>query len=115
MKNNKKPSLWARLFNRPKVVNFVTDPKNKFNIVLITDSELVHETLGLTDERASHFGKRVSEEFKNCDSVTEVAERVSKECLHANELFWMTYIIAVEVQKRSNPLSALMRHFGSGQ
>jgi len=66
-------------------------------IILEPESELIHEALGITEERQKELIDFVYEDvlkkFKSNDetSVTEDLHRISIKSKHANELAWMIF------------------------
>ena len=103
-----KESLWNRLFKRPKVINFVTPVENKLHVVSIFEDESIFVCLGISKERAGILADKVTESFKTEISVISIIEKLSKECTHANELFWVSYLIRIKVEQHENPVNALM-------
>lgn len=56
--------------------------------------------LGITKERAEELTEAVGESFKVRKDITEVDVDVSPKCKHANELFFVAWII-MEMQQRT--------------
>lgn len=66
-----------------------------FAVVIVNpeDGGLVGE-LGISEERAAFLSEAVQTSYITSKRITEVAEKVSAHCVHANEIFYTSLIIA---------------------
>lgn len=91
MKKIKK--LWNSLFKRPMYIK--VEPQDKGSLIVIhiqKDSESLIESLAISPDRANHLVKLTRRAFYESDNIVEVLVTVSRECVHANELFFVSHI-----------------------
>jgi len=70
---------------------------NNLNVIEVSKSNSINESLGITDERRNELIKTIMRAEIDADSVTSVAEIVSKECKHPNELFFIAFSYGYKV------------------
>lgn len=69
--------------------------ENKLQIVKInTETEYLHESLGIPEDRVTELGDATQEAFRTSGDISEAAEKVSGMCRHPNELFFVVYLLA---------------------
>ena len=110
MKNRKKlkRSLFQRLFQRKLVVH--TTSANALQVIQVDpDLDDLTGTLGIDQLRQEELGKIVLKEYRNTDDVVTAMVNISKECKHANELFYCSWIVKELREMHANPIAALLR------
>jgi len=70
---------------------------NNLNVIELSKSNSVTESLGINDERRNELIKAIMRAEIDADSVTGVAEIISKECKHPNELFFIAFSYGYKV------------------
>jgi hypothetical protein len=93
MKKIKK--FWESLFKRPRYIK--VEPQDKGSLIVIEierETGSLTESLAISPERAEHLHKLTHEVFHKSENIVEVLAIVSKECVHANELFYVSHITA---------------------
>ncbi|TXI90014.1 MAG: hypothetical protein E6Q36_02250 [Chryseobacterium sp.] len=99
----KKPSLWQRLFNRPKYIQVMNEPGKSLHIIEIDkESDNLIDAMGMTRERAMELRLKVDAGFIKHKNIVSIAEELSQECKHANELFFVTYSISQKIQSHNH-------------
>jgi hypothetical protein len=94
-------NLLGKVFKKKKEVK--TYPQDgEFKICIINeDTDLMHETLGITNERAEELAKACSESWNEKDKVTDMIQQILGHCKHMNEVtmvFFMFHRI-IELKK----------------
>lgn len=106
-----------KLLNLWRVITFrwinteVSEPKNYLKVeVLNEDSDILHEVLGITDERKDDLTRECESLLAKYEDTSRAASELSKQMLHANELFYCSYLIAhiVEHKKRAGNMAHMM-------
>ena len=99
----KKPSLWQRLFNRPKYIQVMNEPGKNLHIIEIDkESDNLIDALGMTRERAQELRLKMETCFIKHKNIVSIGEEMSRECSHANELFFITYSISQKIQSHNH-------------
>jgi hypothetical protein len=84
---------------------------NKFKLCIIDEkSDLIHEVLGITEERCQELTKLCIKAYDICDIKTESYAMIVDQCVHVNEV-----VMAVQIfekvsyaQAKKNSLRSLM-------
>jgi len=101
MKKIKK--IWNSLFKRPRYIDVKSGEKGNLVVIEIEkETGSLTEGLGVSPERANHLSKLTHEVFHKSDNIVEVLATVSKECVHANELFFVSHVTA-NLQRDNHP------------
>lgn len=70
------------------------------------NSDRLSESLGITDKRDSELQELIHGYMHTPNAtVTIVMVLISKECKHANELAYCSFVLRSHIQKMQNPLS----------
>lgn len=67
---------------------------DKLEVKTICDSNDITESL-VFNPRFKELSQRVNTLYKECEKGTELAEKISKECIHANELFIVGFLFGL--------------------
>ena len=67
------------------------------------DTDNVVVALGMTESRASELATLCEIHMSKADNVVEVVEIVSKECKHANELYYVSMVITIIHEQMKEP------------
>lgn len=70
---------------------------NNLDVIELSKSSSVTESLGITGERRNELIKTIMRAEIDADSITGVAELISKECKHPNELFFIAFSYGYKV------------------
>lgn len=87
-----------------------------FSVVIVNQEGNLTDDLGITEERAVLLSQMVQTNYITSKRITEVAEKVSAHCVHANEVFYISLIIA-DIHHKHNMMSKMgemMRSMGKG-
>lgn len=76
----------------------------------VADTDSLNESLGITEQRAKELKKKVFQALHNHPRVSESAAELSKECVHANELFFVTWALSDAIHKMRE-IGDLMKAF----
>ena len=96
-----------KLFARKLVV--INTQENQYHVIHVEkDTESIIEGLGMTEERARHFEKLIAIAYMDHNDTISVIVQVSKECKHANELFFCTTMVTHRLRDNMGP-SGLLR------
>jgi len=60
---------------------------------IFVEKDQVHAALGITDERRAELDKLMDKTLKEESTITRTLEKVSKDCLHVNEIAWCSFVI----------------------
>jgi hypothetical protein len=85
---------------------------NNLNVIEVSKSNSVTESLGITEERRTELIKTIMRAEIDGDCVTSVAEIISKECKHPNELFFIAFTYGYKVADMSS-MERKMMHMSS--
>lgn len=114
---NKQSQMKKKLLDFWRTVTFrwiksdVADPKSYLKVeILNEESNILHEVLGITEERREALTKRCEVLLTKYDDTSQSAMEMSREILHANELFYCAYLMShmIETKKRLGGLAAMM-------
>jgi hypothetical protein len=86
------------------------DNMREMKIYTFDEGTLIHEGLGISDERANELNEVISQATKNKNNKNQamVLEQASNACNHPNELTMVVYSIAAVYEGRKNsPLDFL--------
>lgn len=74
-------------------------------IELNPDDEHLTGGLGITEERAIELAKAVDIQFLQCNNIVEVMVNLTANTVnHANESFFVSFLIVNKMNKRSSPV-----------
>jgi hypothetical protein len=111
MKEKKQSRLraWFRKLMRREIL-VTTDGKNKYHVFKVElGADNITTALGISEERGDKLLAMCKETFHNKTDVVDVLEEVSKECLHANELAYCTWVVAKHHSiMTQNPLGGII-------
>lgn len=94
---------------RPKLVKITHDPGTAFHVLEIEDNTTsLLVGLGMSDERAKYLETKCHNAFDDVDNIIAVIVKVSKECTHANELYFVSMVTTCIHKQRENPLGAII-------
>lgn len=97
-------SLWAKWFHRPKQVTWITDPGTSLHVIEVEDkSDSLTEALGMSNERRDYLVKKTHSVFLMHNNIVAVMQEMSKECKHANELFFVATVIVHKQRDNQGP------------
>lgn len=100
-------NFWKRI--NKKIVVITNEPGTALHVVEIDgDTPYSHEALGITVERVEELVSTCKSLMKKHENIVKVAVDASKECKHANELFFVTIVIRKMQEDNNNPLGSLM-------
>ena len=103
----------GKLFTKKKEVK--TYPQDgEFKLCIINEStDIMHETLGITNERAEQLAKSTLECFEKHDKVTDMLNEAFSHCKHLNEVTMVVFMHhrIVEVKKMGKIGSLLQNMF----
>jgi hypothetical protein len=101
------------LFRKKKVC----PQDGKFKLLIIDDnSELMHEILGISEDRVKELLKNTAEAFDNNAELHLMLEKIVNYCKHENEIAMSMLIFQkiVDFQKRESTVNEVMsKLFGS--
>ena len=104
--------IWKSLFAKKKTKTYPQD--GEFKLCIINDStDIMHETLGMTNERAEELAKSTLECFEKHDKVTDMLNEAFSHCKHINEVTMVVFMHhrIVEVKKMGSMSSLLKNLF----
>lgn len=91
-------NLLSKLFGKKK------EKKNPLQVYeIVRDTDNVVEALGMTEERAEKLTTICERYMAIADNVVEVMEKVSKDCFHPNELYYVSMVITIMHEKMKEP------------
>lgn len=97
---------------QPKVVLLDVsniEPKDYLKVEQIEDStESLTVALGISEERACELSKLADSAFHETTKMSAAMVIVSQGAKHANELAYMTYVLAEIRNRHSSPLMAIL-------
>lgn len=85
----------------------ISENKNSLLVTHIEESDQLNVSLGITEERRHELVNLMSK-YENCNSFSDLFERVSKEVVHANELAYICFLIGRVTATAQNPLEMLL-------
>lgn len=84
----------------------------EFKLCIINeDTDLMHETLGLTDQKAEELAKICLKAYENNNKATDMIDEILSHCKHINEVtmaFFMFHRIT-ELKKRESSLGGIFK------
>lgn len=99
---NRIKTFIKKLFTRKLVV--INTPEIQYHVIEVDkESTSLIEGLGMDKERAMHFEKLVNRAYYEYNNTIAVIAEVSKECKHANELFFCSTIITHRLRDSQGP------------
>ena len=106
-------NLLGKVFKKKKEVK--TYPQDgEFKLCIINDkTDIMHETLGITNERAEELAKSTLECFEKHDKVTDMLNEAFSYCKHLNEVTMVVFMHhrIVQVKKMGSMESLLKNMF----
>lgn len=97
-------SLLIKWFKVKNELVVQVNEHNKFHVIEVEkETSQVSEALGLTEARKGELVDVAINTYRSTKNVVECMAIASKECKHANELFWMSFIIADHHTNGLNP------------
>ena len=104
---------FKKLFARKLVV--INTQENQFHVIHVEkDSEDLVEGLGMDTDRAKYFQKLINFHYLEHNDTISVMQEVSKECKHANELFFCSTVITHRLRDQNGP-GGLLRELLRGK
>lgn len=101
--------IWNILFVS-KVV--IIPPKNVFEVKIVNDeTNSLSESIGLTEERKAELTRLTATSMIMTKKISDAINVASKQCKHANELFFVSFIIGDSLSKNKDPLRDLLQGF----
>lgn len=111
MKNLK--ALWAKMFHRPILLVVNTDKSNCLHVLELNndpEGNSLTDGLGITEKRKDELVKAINLAFVTSDNLVQAAAVVSKECAHANELFFVSCVLTHRMRDQNeNPHALIMK------
>lgn len=106
--------LWFKLFPKKASKLKYSEIGNALHVKEISEEgECLHEGLGMTVKRCDELNEICHKAFMSEENIIASMEVISKECKHANELFFCSYMI-VKSHLRNNedadPILALLKN-----
>lgn len=96
-----------------KTIELFVKPGTELHVLEIEDkTDNITTALGITQERAKELEEKVKVALKASDNVVQVIVPLSKECKHANELYFVSMIMTDIVVKLRNPFHAMVVSIG---
>ena len=105
-------AFWAKMFHRPILLVVNTNKSNCLHVVEVDSSDEVEGLiggLGISEERKTALMKIINIAFFSSDNIVAAGEIISKECLHANELFFMAVVLTHRMRDQQDPGSMIMK------
>lgn len=84
-------NLLGKLFKKKKTYSKTSEFKL---CIVVDDADSLHETLGITNQRAEQLGKVCLKAIKEHDCKTDSYQDILAECKHINEVIMCTEIFA---------------------
>jgi hypothetical protein len=95
---------WFALVPPAPVYNFNVTEGTKCHVIEVDkDTSSIVEGLGITPEREKELVDLSIETYKNTKNLVECIAAVSKHTKHANELFFVSYVLSGFHQQMNNP------------
>ena len=95
-------------FKRPKYIKVNSNEAEKLCVLRINDNtDSLIDALGITESRAEYLIIQMDELFNTEEDIADVAEKVSKICVHANELFFIS--MCIYKRQNYNPANYLQK------
>ena len=80
----------------------VTDEKGSVQVHRLNDnSEYIHESLGISDERVDEIGRMCRKSIIDHKDTVSCMVEVSKQLTHPNELFFATWVLRNVIQEQN--------------
>lgn len=85
-------NLLGKVFKKKKEVK--TYPQDgEFKLCIINDNtDIMHETLGLTNERADELAEKTLKCYEKHEKVTDMLNEAFSHCKHINEVTMVTFM-----------------------
>lgn len=95
---------------------FGDDEKRVLRVVQVEpESDCLSEALGLTDERCQELWTALRKIAFDSDSKSEIYEKISKECNHANELVMaLRMSFKMEQENSMDPIAEILKSLRGG-
>lgn len=98
-------SFFLRLLGKEKRKSYVPKPDVSFTVRHInSDTDILYLAIGMTEDRAMEIYKVVEQGMKRHSDIASLAEEISPMCTHANELFFMSFVMNDLINKNTIPL-----------
>ena len=95
-------------FKKRKLVPINPENVGKYQVIEVDPAaDGITGCLGMSEERAKTLGEVTIHAFHTSKNVVEAISKVSKECNHANELYF-TSMVLTEFHYRSNMANKMM-------
>ena len=75
---------------------------NNLNVIKISESSSITEALGIDEQRRTQLIRAIMLAEFDTNTVTGAAELMSKECRHANELFFIALMFGQKLTVMSD-------------
>ena len=82
----------GKLFNKNKKTKTYSKD-SEFKLCIINDdTNVIHQTLGITDERADELARISLQCYEKHDKVTEMLNEIYSHCTHINEVTMVLFV-----------------------
>lgn len=83
--------------------------------VINPESDYTSTVLGISDERYAELNKVAKSSYFTTDKLSDAMEKASAECLHANELALVVFLLAEMKIQTSSPLGMILTSIRPGK
>lgn len=98
---------------KEKLLKVFVKPGKELHVLEIEDeTNNITTALGITPERAKELEDKVKTALNSSDNIVHIIVPLSKECKHANELYFVSMMMTEIVVKMRNPFRAMVFSIG---
>lgn len=106
----KKAKKTRRVIRPIKLVNVTNDPGTALHVLEIegeAETDSLIRAIGMTEERAKELEGKCIAAFNGVSNIIQVITKISKECTHANELYFVSMVITQIHSRMTNPFGGM--------
>ena len=101
--------IWNFLFVSKVVVEH---PQSTFEVRIIRDdTDSLSEAIGLSAKRRAELERLAAVSVAMTRRISDAINTASKECKHANELFFVSFVIGEQIARNHSPMGGLFESF----
>ena len=107
---------WFPKYFNVTVIRRIPVEKNKECSLIVrhlTESDSMIEALGIGTKRSEELQKFVMDALRTHTRATSAIEDVSSNVVHANELYFVTYVLHEKINMMQDPLMHMLKQFNS--
>lgn len=105
--------LFPKYFN-VTVINKIPEEKSKgtsFTVRHLSESDSMTEALGISVDRGNQIDRYVINAMRDHDRATSAMEEISANLVHANELYFASYLLHKKIKMMHDPFLQLLTDF----